>query len=126
MILYEAPHKLTDTLTALCEALGAERRISLCRELTKLNEEIIRTTLGQSAEYYKTNSPRGEYVLILEGAQEAGIGVTEDNGLLSLSPEEHVAHYEAEGLMRMDAIKRAAKDRGISKSELYKILNKGN
>lgn len=126
MILYEAPHKLTDTLADLCEALGAERRISLCRELTKLNEEIVRTTLGAATEYYKENTPRGEFVLILEGAAEAGVSFTEDNGLLSLSPEEHVAHYEAEGLMRMDAIKRAAKDRGLSKSELYKILNTGD
>lgn len=123
MIIYEAPHKLKNTLSDLCDTFGETRKISLCRELTKLNEEIVRTTLGEAKKYYNENEPRGEYVLILEGATEAGVKVSEDNPLLSLSPEEHVAHYEKEGLKRMDAIKAAAKDRGMSKSDLYKILN---
>ncbi len=124
IIMYEAPHKLTATLADICDAFGKDRKIALCRELTKLNEEIIRTTTGAAFEYYTQNAPRGEYVLIIEGTEEAGIcAVSEDNALLSLAPEEHVAHYEREGLSRMDAIKRAAKDRGMTKSELYKILN---
>ena len=124
MIIYEAPHKLCTTLTDLEKAFGKERKITLCRELTKINEEIVRTTLGEAVSYYSANDPRGEYVLILEGADEAGI-VFEDkkNPLLDLSPEDHVSHYESEGLKRMDAIKAAAKDRGMTKSELYKILN---
>ena len=123
MIIYEAPHKLKNTLSDLAETFGKERKIALCRELTKLNEEVVRTTLGKANEYYTENEPRGEYVLILEGAAEAGVAVESENPLLSLSPEEHVAHYENEGLKRMDAIKAAAKDRGMSKSDLYKILN---
>lgn len=123
MIIYEAPHKLKNTLSDLCDTFGETRKISLCRELTKLNEEVVRTTLGEAKKYYNENEPRGEYVLILEGALEAGVKVSEDNPLLSLSPEEHVAHYKKEGLKRMDAIKAAAKDRGMAKSDLYKILN---
>ncbi len=123
MIIYEAPHKLKTTLDDLLATFGADRKITLCRELTKLNEEIVRTTLGEAVGYYTENAPRGEYVLILEGAAEAGIEVKEENPLLSLSPEEHVLHYENGGMKRMDAIKAAAKDRGMSKSELYKILN---
>ena len=123
MIIYEAPHKLKATLDDLLYTFGAERKIALCRELTKLNEEIMRTTLGEAVRYYTENSPRGEYVLILEGAAEAGVEVKEENPLLSLSPEEHVMHYENGGMKRMDAIKAAAKDRGMSKSELYKLLN---
>ena len=122
MIIYEAPHKLKTTLSDLEKAFGGERRISLCRELTKLNEQIVRTSLCEAVKYYEENSPRGEYVLILEGAEEAGVTVTEENPLLTLSPEEHVKHYEAKGLARMDAIKAAAKDRGMSKSEMYKLL----
>lgn len=119
MIFYEAPHKLKSTLEDMADAFGSERKISLCRELTKLNEETLRLTLEEAVELYKTREPRGEYVLVLEGGDgKSG----EDSPLLTLSPEEHVAHYEAEGMKRMDAIKAAAKDRGMSKSELYKLL----
>lgn len=119
MIFYEAPHKLKTTLDDMAEAFGEDRKISLCRELTKINEEIYRTTLGQAVRLYEEKEPRGEYVLIIEGCTEK-----EDSELLTLSPEEHVKHYESEGLSRMDAIKRAARDRGISKSELYKLVLK--
>ena len=125
MIIYEAPHKLLATLKNLLDTFGNERKISLCRELTKLNEEVMRTTLSDAVSYYESNSPRGEYVLVIEGAAEAGvIASSEENPLLSLSPESHVAHYENVGVPRMDAIKKAAKDRGMTKSELYKILNR--
>lgn len=123
MIFYEAPHKLRTTLADMCEAFGKERKISLCRELTKLNEDVMRATLGEAVAYYEENEPRGEYVLIVEG----GDGIKPDKGksmLLSLSPEEHVLHYERLGRERMAAIKAAAKDRGMSKSEFYKILLK--
>ena len=122
LIFYEAPHKLRATVSDMAEVFGEMRKISFCRELTKLNEEIKRTTLGEAVAFYAANEPRGEYVLIVEGFS----GEVIDEGvqqMLSLSPEEHVAKYEAEGMARMDAIKRAAKDRGMSKSELYKILN---
>ena len=122
LIFYEAPHKLRATLADMAEAFGNERKISLCRELTKLNEEIKRTTIGEAIAYYDANEPRGEYVLIVEGfsGEIVDDSVSE---LLSLSPEEHVERYIAEGMAKMDAIKKAAKDRGLSKSELYKILN---
>ena len=124
MIFYEAPHKLKATLLDMLECFGRERHISLCRELTKLNEEVIRTTLGAACEYYEANEPRGEYVLVIEGGEEAGIQKpTEADSLNSLTPEEHVNHYENAGLSRMDAIKKAAKDRGTTKSELYKLLH---
>ena len=119
MIFYEAPHKLKTTLSDMAELFGESRKISLCRELTKLNEETIRTTLGEAVRYYEEREPRGEYVLVLDGADGSAV---QESPLLSFSPEEHVAHYEKTGMKRMDAIKAAAKDRGMSKSELYKIL----
>ena len=119
MIFYEAPHKLRATLDDMAEIFGGERRISLCRELTKLNEEAERCTLADAVKLYKEKEPRGEYVLVVEGGSGKA---KEENPLLSLSPEEHVAHYESQGMKRMDAIKAAAKDRGMTKSELYKIL----
>ena len=118
MIFYEAPHKLCATLSDMAAAFGEGRRIALCRELTKLNEQTVRITLGEAVRHYEANEPRGEYVLVVEG------GVAEESVDISLSPEEHVAKFEAEGMSRMDAIKAAAKERGMTKSELYKILNK--
>ena len=119
MIFYEAPHKLRATLDDMLEAFGADRKIALCRELTKLNEDTERTTLEGAIKTYKEREPRGEYVLVIEGGTMNESG---DNPLLSLSPEEHTAHYEKLGMKRMDAIKSAAKDRGMSKSDFYKLL----
>lgn len=119
LIFYEAPHKLIGTLEAMASVFGSERKIALCRELTKLNEQIERGTLGQMLSDYSEREPRGEYVLVIEGAPE---GSGSDTSLSDLSPEEHVAFYENSGLARMDAIKSAAKDRGISKSDMYKLL----
>ena len=122
MIFYEAPHKLTTTLSDMLLIFGGERKISLCRELTKLNEDVMRTTLEGACAYYKENSPRGEYVLVLEGAEEAGCEVTPENELLSLSPREHVEKYMRDGMSKMDAIKKTAKDRGVPKSEIYDLM----
>ena len=127
MIFYEAPHKLITTLEDLYATFG-KRRLTLCRELTKKNEEIIYTTTEGAIELYREKQPRGEYVLVLEGLFEASGGRAvpkkdeESEALLSLSPQEHVAHYESEGLSRMDAIKKAAKDRSMSKSDFYKLV----
>ena len=122
LIFYEAPHKLRSTLSEMCSAFGDDRKISLCREITKINEETQRMTLGKAVEYYNENEPRGEYVLIIEGFSGSNLSdeVTE---MLNLSPDAHVEHYVMQGMAKMDAIKKAAKDRGMSKSELYKILN---
>ncbi len=123
MIFYEAPHKLKTTLSDMRDAFGGERRISLCRELTKLNEEIIRTTLNGAIRLYSEKEPRGEYVLVLEGAEEAGVSapVSEDS-LLNLTPYEHVMRYIDGGMSKMDAIKAVAKERGVPKSEIYDIM----
>ncbi len=121
-ILHEAPHKLKNTLDELAKTLGEERRISVCRELTKRNEEILRTTLAGAVAHYRETEPRGEYVLVLEGSS----AVPEEKStspLLSLSPAEHVAYYEKTGLSPMEATKAAARDRGMTKSELYRILH---
>lgn len=122
LIFYEAPHKLKSTLSDMAVNFGSDRKISLCRELTKINEEIKRTTLGEAVKFYSENEPRGEYVLVVEGF--AGRVISEEVcRLLLLTPEEHVEYYVDEGMSKMDATKKAAKDRGMSKSELYKLLN---
>ena len=120
LIFYEAPHRLTKTLDELFAALG-DRKIALCRELTKINEEVIRTTLSGAVEYYKAATPKGEFVLIVEGAPKE-----EENSLAkTLTIEEHVAHYISQGMTKNDAIKAAAHDRGVGNSEIYnKIMRK--
>ena len=119
-IFYEAPHKLKRTLVDIFEVFG-DRKISLCRELTKINEEIMRTTLSGAISYYEKNDPRGEYVLVVEGASEADVASTAFWATLSI--EEHVDHYIMLGMNKMDAIKAVAKDRGVPKSEIYKLIN---
>ena len=116
-ILHEAPHKLRTTLTELCEALGGDRKIALCRELTKLNEEIMRTTLADAVKYYAEREPRGEYVLCIEG----GGADVKKNDLPDMTPEQAIAYYEARGMTKKDALKAASKLLGIPKNELYRL-----
>lgn len=114
MIFYEAPHKLLGTLEDLCGAFGPQRRISLCRELTKLHEEVIRTTLQGALDYYQDLAPRGEYVLVLEGAelpQEAELTLDDALALVSEKLQE--------GLSRKDAVKFVSKQTGFAKNALY-------
>ena len=119
-IFYEAPHKLLKTLEDILSVFG-DRKISLCRELTKLNEEIIRTTISEAIKYYTENAPRGEYVLVIEGASKA---IALENAFWrDMSIEEHVEYYISQEMKKMDAIKAVAKDRGVSKSEIYKVVN---
>lgn len=114
MIFYEAPHKLTATLADLSAVFGAERRISLCRELTKLHEEVLRMTLGEAVAYYAENAPRGEFVLIVEGAApSAPEAVSEADAL------EAVRALIGQGLSRKDAVRRVSEQTGIPKNELY-------
>ncbi|MBO5682504.1 MAG: 16S rRNA (cytidine(1402)-2'-O)-methyltransferase [Clostridia bacterium] len=119
MIFHEAPHKLRDTLTDMAECFGENRKIALCRELTKLNEEVMRVTLGGAVAYYKEHDPRGEYVLVLEGAPE---GSAEASELSDMSPREQVELYMAGGMSKMDAIKKCAKERGVPKNDIYKLF----
>ncbi len=120
LIFYEAPHKLKTTLNDLYEAFG-DRPVTLCRELTKLNEEIIRTTLAEAAHLYDEREPRGEYVLIVEGqtAEEAA----SEAFWTDMTIGEHVAYYMNEGKSKMDAIKACAKDRGVAKNEIYRVVS---
>lgn len=120
VILHEAPHKLRSTLADLAEALGSERRVSLCRELTKLNEEIMRITLGEAVELYAEREPRGEYVLVIEG----GDGVTSADEEADMTPEEAVAYYERSGMDKKQAVKAAARLLGVPKSEIYNLTMK--
>lgn len=114
MIFYEAPHKLSATLADLGEVFGGERRIALCRELTKLHEEVRRTTLGAAAEFYETNPPRGEFVLVLEGAQPCrAVEVPMEQGVAL------VCALRASGLSLRDAVRQAAQQTGLPKNELY-------
>ncbi len=120
MLFHEAPHKLRATLKDLCNAFGADRRIAICRELTKLNEEVLRLTLEEAIANYERQEPRGEYVLVVEGAQNAPktAAFWQDMDIPT-----HVAYYIEQGSSKMDAIKQAAKDRGVSKNEVYqKVL----
>ena len=114
LMFYEAPHKLTYTLKDMLDILG-DRKIALCRELTKLHEEVIRTTLSEAQELYTEKSPKGEYVIIIEGAkeQEAEIWWQE------LSVIDHVEKYISEGEDQKEAIKKTAKDRGVPKRDIY-------
>ena len=116
MIFYEAPHKLVATLRDLADTFGREREISLCRELTKLHEEIRRTTLGEAADWYGEETPRGEFVLVVRGAQpeEEGECTLEDG----LTLAERLR--EEEGLSLRDAVRQAAKELGLSRNELYR------
>lgn len=120
LIFYEAPHKLKATLADLFEAFG-DRKISLCRELTKLNEEIIRTRLSDAVRLYDEREPRGEYVLIVEGASEAES--LSEAFWKGMTVAEHVEHYISAGLSKMDAVKACAKDRGVPKNEIYREVN---
>ena len=117
MVFYEAPHKLRQTLDDLSVFFGAERKISLCRELTKLHEEVLRMNLGEAVEYYGVKEPKGEYVLVLEGASEnTGEAVTVEQAL------EQVRRLVEMGDRPVDACKAVAKECGFRKSELYAAL----
>jgi len=118
LIFYEAPHKLRDTLSDMCNIFGGERRIALARELTKLHEEILRMTLSEAVEYYKENTPRGEYVLIISGAEETDV-TPDEQWWSSMSEKEHVEEYIKRGMDSKEAIKTAAKDRNVPKREVY-------
>ena len=119
MIFYEAPHKLLATLEDFCAVFGPERRISLCRELTKLHEEIRRTTLSAAAAYYAQNAPRGEYVLVVEGAPEP-----EDTEMTLAEAAALAQSAMEEGLSTKDAVRKIAQQTGFAKNQLYDAVMK--
>lgn len=124
IIIYEAPHHLVRTLQELSDTLGGDRRLTICRELTKRHEEKLQMTLADSLSYYEFNEPRGEYVLIIAGRSREEMKKEEQAGWEALSLEEHMAHYESQGIDRKEAMKRVAKDRGVSKRDIYQALLK--
>ena len=117
LIFYEAPHKLKNTIADMREAFGGNRRIALARELTKIHEEVRRFTLDEAAAYYEENAPRGEYVIVVEGAAEKENET--ENEWDDVPVKEHVERYIAQGMTVKDAVKAAAADRNAPKREVY-------
>ena len=120
-IFYEAPHHLKDTLQELYDAAG-DRKVTLCRELTKKFEEAVPTTLSGAIALYEDRDPRGEYVLVVAGADPEALARQEEKKWDSMTLAEHMALYERQGLSRKDAMKQVAKDRGVSKRDIYSAL----
>lgn len=118
IVLYEAPHKLKETLKDLAATLGEDRRIALCREMTKVHEEVIRTTIGESL----LLEPKGEYVLVIEGLSMEAAAADKRSAFENLSLEEHMDLYLKKGMDRKEAMKAVAADLGISKRDVYNAL----
>lgn len=123
-ILYEAPHRLIKTLELLKDRLGEQRKITVCRELTKRHETAFRATLEEAAAYYKANEPKGECVLVIEGRSREEIEQEEKAKWEELSIEQHMEQYLAQGSSKKEAMKLVAKDRGVPKREIYNYLER--
>ena len=120
MVLYEAPHHLKGPLEELKEVLGGDRKISLCREMTKRYEEVVRTTLSEALML----EPKGEYVLVIRGRSREALLKEKQDSFLSMTVEEHVEKYMEQGMDKKEAMKAAAKDRGVSKRDIYQALSR--
>lgn len=121
VVLYEAPHRLRRTLEELYEALG-DRKLTVCRELTKKHETLFTATIKEAMAYYGQQEPRGECVLVMEGRSRASLQAEESEGFLSMPLKEHMKLYETQGMDRKEAMKQVAKDRGTTKREIYQAL----
>lgn len=121
IILYEAPHRLVRTLEELLETLG-DRRITVCRELTKKHETAFCTTLAQAVEHYHANDPKGECVIVMEGKSRKAMEEEARQQWECMSVEEHMDIYLEKGMDKKEAMKQVAKDRGVSKREIYQAL----
>lgn len=122
IVLYEAPHHLVRTLEQLREALG-ERRVTLCRELTKKFETVVPATLDGALQMYRSEEPRGEYVLVVEGRSREEKKKEQEAGWRAMSVEEHMAFYVKQGMDEKNAMKQVARDRGVGKREIYSCLH---
>jgi 16S rRNA (cytidine1402-2'-O)-methyltransferase len=122
-VFYEAPHRLLKTLQMLSHAVGGDRKISVCRELTKKYEEVLMFSLTEAMEYYKKNAPRGEFVLVLDGRSQKDIHKENMAKWMELSEEQHVNYYVKQGFTKKEAIKMVAADRGVSKREIYRKVS---
>ena len=123
IILYEAPHHLIRTVTELLNALG-DRKLTLCRELTKKHEEKLQTTFSGVLALYKEQEPRGEYVMVICGRSREEMVKEQQQSWEAMSIEDHMAHYESQGIPHKEAMKLVAKDRGVSKRDIYQALLK--
>ena len=121
MIIYEAPHRLCRTLAELAEILGGDRQIAVCKELTKRHETVYRSDTKGAVDYYNANEPRGEYVLVIAGLNREDIIRDKQDAWKEMPLEEHLKHYESQGIERREAIKLVAKDRGVPKREIYNM-----
>ncbi len=121
-VLYEAPHRLVKTLTLLAENLGGDRQLSVLRELTKKHETIWRGTLSQSVTYYTENAPKGEIVLVIDGASAEEMQKEEQKKWDDIPVTEHVELYISRGMTKKEAMKKAAEDRGLSRRDVYQML----
>ena len=124
IIIYEAPHRLVKTLQELCEVLGGQRRSAICKELTKKHESVYRSTLKEAVSYYSENEPRGEYVLVIEGMDRKELLKEQQESWLSLTVWEHMDYYINKGIDKKEAMKMVAKDRGVSKRDIYNLTQK--
>jgi len=122
IVLYEAPHRLVKTLKELLENLG-ERQVSVCRELTKRYETVVRLPLSRMIEYYQENAVKGECVIVIEGKSHEEITLEKQQVWLDISVEEHLQRYLDKGIDKKEAMKVVAKDRGVSKREIYNQVN---
>ena len=121
IVLYEAPHRLVKTLEELRETLG-DRQVSVCRELTKKHETVYQSTLGEACTYYQSHEPRGECVLVIQAKSREELRRQFQRKWAEMSLEEHMAYYTDQGVDRKEAMKKVAKDRGVSKREVYQAL----
>lgn len=124
IVLYEAPHRLVQTLDLLANRLGQSRQVTVCRELTKRHETLFSATLGKALVYYKENEPKGECVLVIAGKSRMEIIEEERSSWEKVSVEEHMQKYLDEGMNKKEAMKKVAKDRGIAKRDIYNYLEK--
>lgn len=122
IIIYEAPHHLKKTLDELSSVFGSDRRLTLCRELTKKFEEKMQMTFGESVDFYRENEPRGEYVLVIEGKSKQEAIEEKQQAFSEMTLEEHMKIYTDQGLSEKDAMKAVAKDRGVTKRDIYSEL----
>lgn len=124
IVMYEAPHRLVKTLKLLAEHLGSERKITVCRELTKRHETAFRSTIAEASAYYEVNDPKGECVLVIEGRSREEMRMEAQARWEEMSVEEHMEHYLSQGIGKKDAMKMVAKDRGVPKREIYNQLER--
>ena len=122
IIIHEAPHHLAGLIDELTGVLGGDRSVSICKELTKRYEKVWKTTLEEAAQFYKSRQPRGEYVLVIAGRDRQELKLEKQKSWDAMSIQEHVAMYENQGIDRKEAMRMAAKDRGISKRDVYQQL----